>query len=101
MRNVALHAHFNQVPVRMQVQTAYAAMSQLNRELLALQQSQSEFGAALEAVGTRGELLEVKRRLEGHQVRGMYVSRYLPAHKGCAVPSMRSDRLIVNNWDIA
>lgn len=45
-------------------------MSQLSRELLELQQSQGEFGAALEAVGTRGELLEVKRRLEGHQVRG-------------------------------
>jgi hypothetical protein len=43
-------------------------MSALSRELLELQQSQAEFGAALEAVGTRGELLEVKRRLEGHQV---------------------------------
>jgi hypothetical protein len=46
-------------------------MSQLSRELLELQQNQAEFGAALEAVGTRGELLEVKRRLEGHQVRGL------------------------------
>jgi len=42
-------------------------MSQLNRELLELQASQAEFGAALDVVGTRGELLEVKRRLEGHQ----------------------------------
>jgi hypothetical protein len=55
--------------VHTQVQTTYAAISQLNRELVDLQQSQAEFGAALEAVGTRGELLEVKRRLEGHQVR--------------------------------
>jgi hypothetical protein len=47
-------------------------MSQLSRELLELQQSQSEFGTALEAVGTRGELLEVKRRLEGHQVSVKY-----------------------------
>lgn len=51
-----------------QVQSAYAALSQLHRELLELQTSQAEFGAALEAVGTRGELLDVKRRLEGHQV---------------------------------
>jgi hypothetical protein len=42
-------------------------MSSLSRELLELQQSQAEFGAALEAVGTRGELLDVKRRLESHQ----------------------------------
>lgn len=57
------------LPSCVQAQAAYAAMSQLSRELLELQQSQSDFGAALEAVGTRGELLEVKRRLEGHQVR--------------------------------
>jgi hypothetical protein len=57
------------LPSSVQAKAAYAAMSQLSRELLELQQSQSDFGAALEAVGTRGELLEVKRRLEGHQVR--------------------------------
>lgn len=51
----------------LQVKTAYAAVSALNRELMELQQSNAEFGAALEAVGTRGELAEVKRRLEAHQ----------------------------------
>lgn len=51
----------------LQVKTAYAAVSALNRELLELQQSNADFGAALEAVGTRGELAEVKRRLEAHQ----------------------------------
>lgn len=46
----------------LQVWTAYAAVTQLNRELLELQRNNAEFGAALEAVGTRGELAEVKRR---------------------------------------
>lgn len=50
-----------------QVKTAYAAVSASNRELIELQQNNAEFGAALEAVGTRGELAEVKRRLETHQ----------------------------------
>jgi hypothetical protein len=49
------------------VQVAYAAMSALGHELLELQASQGEFAAALEVVGTRGELLDVKHRLEGHQ----------------------------------
>lgn len=51
----------------LQVRTTYAAVSQLNRELMELQHSSAEFEAALQAVGTRGELAEVKRRLEGHQ----------------------------------
>eukprot|EP00775_Hariotina_reticulata_P005759 gene5759-5999_t len=49
------------------VQAAYAAVSQLSRELLELQQSHAEFESALEVVGTRGELAEVKRQLERHQ----------------------------------
>jgi Arc/MetJ family transcription regulator len=48
--------------VVLQVRTAYAAVTQLNRELLELQRSNADLGAALEAVGTRGELAEVKRR---------------------------------------
>jgi chromosome segregation ATPase len=49
------------------VRSTYATVSALGRELLELQQSNAEFAAALEAVGTRGELADVKRRLEGHQ----------------------------------
>jgi hypothetical protein len=50
-----------------QVRQAYAAVSALNRELIHLQQSNAEFAAQLEAAGTRGELQELKRRLEAHQ----------------------------------
>lgn len=50
-----------------QVRAAYAAVSALGHELLALQQAGADFGAALDAVGTRGELAEVRRRLEAHQ----------------------------------
>lgn len=49
------------------VRAAYSTVSALGRELLELQRSNADFAAALEAAGTRGELAEVKRRLDGHQ----------------------------------
>lgn len=51
-----------------QVQQTYAAVAALNRELIELQQNSSDFASQLEAAGTRGELTEIKRRLEAHQL---------------------------------
>lgn len=49
------------------MRAAGLAVTSLGHELIGLQAGNAEFAAALETAGTRGELAEVKRRLEAHQ----------------------------------
>jgi hypothetical protein len=51
-----------------QVQQAYSNLALLKRELSDLQLANTEFSRQLDRVGSRGELAEMRRRLEAHQV---------------------------------
>lgn len=80
------------------VRSAYMAVLALGRELVELQQSNAEFAAALDAAGTRGELAEVKRRLEAHQqLLGSWeekVGRQLEAITELQSPSKRTSMML-------
>lgn len=51
-----------------QVQQAYSNLASLKRELSNLQLANTEFSRQLDRMGSRGELAEMRRRLEAHQV---------------------------------
>jgi hypothetical protein len=82
------------------VRQAYAAVSALNRELIDLQQSNASFAAALEAAGSRGELADIKRRLEAHQtLLGQWeekVARQLEVITELQSPSRRHSTMLVS-----
>jgi hypothetical protein len=78
--------------------SASAAVAGLGRELARLQAANAEFAAALQAAGTRGELAEVKARLEGQQgLLSAWEERVRAALEACAElqsPSRRNSMLL-------